>query len=64
MKRNAILAIAAGFVLTLATASTNAACSPNPCYKQFLQCRASGVSYYECYARYEDCLAHYGCPIP
>lgn len=64
MKRNTIFALAAGFALTLTAASTNAACSPNPCYRQMLQCRASGVSYYECYARYEDCLAHYGCPIP
>lgn len=64
MKQSKIAALAAGLCLMIAATWADAACSPNPCYKQFLQCRASGVSYYECYARYEDCLASYGCPIP
>jgi hypothetical protein len=64
MKRSMIAALATGLTLMIAGTLANAACSPNPCYRQFLQCRASGISYYECYGHYEDCLARYGCPIP
>lgn len=64
MKRSMIAALATGVTLMIAGTLANAACSPNTCYQQFRQCRSSGVSYYECYSRYEDCLARHGCPIP
>jgi hypothetical protein len=64
MKRSRLTAVMAGLTLVVSTLTADAACQPNPCYRQMLQCRASGVPYYECYFRYEDCLASYGCPIP
>lgn len=63
MKRSTITALATGLTLMIA-ASIADACTTNTCYAQFLKCRSSGVSYAECYARYEDCLAAHHCPIP
>ena len=64
MKRSSMVALMAGLTLVVSALAADAACRPNTCYRQFLQCRASGVPYIECYSRYEDCLAGYGCPIP
>lgn len=64
MKRSTLAALMAGVVLFVSALSADAYCRPNTCYRQFLQCRASGVPYQECYFRYEDCLARHGCPIP
>lgn len=63
MKRAKIAALCTGLTLMIA-ASVADACTTNTCYAQFLKCRSSGVSYAECYARYEDCLAANHCPIP
>ena len=43
-------------------AATNPNCSR--CWQSFQECRASGISYNECYFRYETCLYHNGCPVP
>jgi hypothetical protein len=64
MKRSMIAAVATGLTLMIAGTLANAACLPNPCYRQFLQCRSSGTPYIECYSRYENCLISYGCQIP
>lgn len=64
MKRSTIASVMAGLVLFASALSADAYCRPNNCYREFQQCRVSGVPFYECYSRYEDCLARYGCPIP
>lgn len=64
MKRSRMMALMAGLTLAISALSADAVCRPNPCYRQMVECRASGIPYYECYARYEDCLMRYGCPIP
>ncbi|MGN6152798.1 MAG: hypothetical protein ACTHOH_12460 [Lysobacteraceae bacterium] len=63
MKHAKIAALCAGFTLMVAASIADARTS-NTCYTQFLKCRSSGVSYAECYARHEDCLAANHCPIP